>query len=291
MKKVLTRRLNLLYFLTITPLILFGMYKNGIALYAKNYSSLIESLKPFILVFMSMSGAFIGSFINERKKSKKIDFSYITKCKRQLLESILFACILPIKSSPVIVFFLSFLTYLFIKKDKINKPAFMYIIISIINRVLSLNIFLNAYQINNTLVYDNMDLFFGLGAGGICSTSILGISMALLILSFNELYKRDISYSALITYAIIVLTYKMYLGAYTEIFTMLFSYNTIFTFVFIAPLISSSAYTTKGQVLSGILIAIITFGLTFVTPYSSSMIAIFVVSLMSNILDRIYIIK
>lgn len=291
MKKVLTRRLNLIYFVTLLPLILFGLYKNGIDLYIKNYVNFTQAFKPFILIFISVSGAFIGSIIKERKTNKKIDLTYITKCKRELIESALFACILPIKSSPIIVFLISFLTFYLIKRDKINKPAFMYIIISVINRLLSLNIFLNAYELSNTLNYNSLDLFFGLGAGGICSTNILIISMSLLILSFNELYKRDISYSALLTYFIIVSGYKMMSGAYTEIFTMLFSYNTIFAFVYIAPIISSSAYTNKGQVLSGILIALITFALSFITPYTSSLVAIFIISLISNILDRIYIIK
>lgn len=291
MKKMITSKLNLLNVLMLIPLIIFGFYKNGISLYLKNYVGVIEALKPIILIFMSISGCFLGSIIKEKRKNGKITLAYVTKCKEELIESIIFACILPIKSSPVIVFLINILVFRFIDTKKINRPAFMYLIVSIINRFLGLNIFNNAYELSNTLNYNNVDLFLGYGAGGICSTNIFIILISLLALSFNKLYKRDISLSAVLTFTVLILLHKIIGVAYTEIFSALFSYNILFAFVFMAPNLHTSAYTVKGQVLSGILIACLTFALSFITPYNSAIIAILCISFISSVIDRIYVIK
>ena len=71
MKTVLNKKLNLIMAISIFLLVLFGFYKNGISLYQKDYISFFEMFKPLIIVLMSISGSIIGSFIRERKKSKK----------------------------------------------------------------------------------------------------------------------------------------------------------------------------------------------------------------------------
>ena len=48
-----------------------------------------------------------------------------------------------------------------------------------------------------------LDFFLGLGSGGICSTSILLTTIALLVLSFNKLYKKEIPIAAIIIFIVI----------------------------------------------------------------------------------------
>ena len=73
----LTSRLYLTYILTLIPFILFGLYKNGYELYKKDYINLLESLKPLILIFMSIVGTILGILIKTHRKTKKWDINLL----------------------------------------------------------------------------------------------------------------------------------------------------------------------------------------------------------------------
>ena len=79
--------------------------------------------------------------------------------------------------------------------------------------------------------------------------------------------------------------------SYGEIFKTLCGYNAMFGFVFVAPILKYSAYTTKGKVLSGILIGILTYFIILLVPYAACMISIIIVNLLTPIIDRIFVIK
>ena len=138
MKNILNKHLNKITCVFIALLVLFGFYKNGISLYIKNYITLLEMFKPLLLVFISISGAVIGSFIGEKRKHKKIKLNYLDNLKSTIIESAIFACVLPINTSPIILFVLTLIIYMLFYKIKINKIAISFIVISIINRLLDL---------------------------------------------------------------------------------------------------------------------------------------------------------
>jgi len=268
----LISKLNLTTLITLIPLILFGFYKHGIYLYKKEYIDLFGALKPLIIITLSVVGALLADVIKE-------------------LESIILAMVLPIKSSPVIVFIIVTLVNLFLDKIKINKIALMYLLLALINSLLGLNTFQNTYELTNSLNYDGFDLFLGFGSGGICATSILLITASIIILSFNKLYKRDLVVSSIIVFILLGTIPYMISEEYSEILKFIFGYNILFSFVYIAPNLLYSTYTLKGQILSGIVLAFLTYFLTFVTPYNAVFISIIIVSLLSGIFDRIFVIK
>lgn len=290
-KRSLNTRLYLMYFIALVPLLLFGLYKNGILLYKKGLVDGITSLKVPIVIAMGIIGAFLGALLREKKKGKTVDVGILNKCKVDVLEAILVVAILPLKSSPIVVFLVTFIFSIFHKKISINRIALMYIVIEGINVLFGLNTFTNAYELSTAANYDGIDLFFGLGSGGICSTSILLILLALLFLSFCKLYKREVAYSSLLAFLALSIGSFMILGKYTEIFPLIFGYNIFFSLVFIAPNLYSSSYTVKGQIMSGILIGILTFIISFFAPYAAVILAIAFVSLINGIIDRIFVIK
>ena len=175
--------------IALCPLVIYGLFKNGIFLYKKDLVNFIMMFKPILILLMSVSGAFIGGFLREYKRQGKISFKMINRTKTNVIEAILVACILPIKSSPLVVFGISFLVSLFLSTVKFNRIALMYLFIEGINVLFKLNVFENVYEASTVLNYDALDLFWGLGVGGINSTSILFILLGLVFLCFNKLYK------------------------------------------------------------------------------------------------------
>ncbi len=289
-RKFMTR-LYLMYIIALVPLILFGLYKNGIELYSKGLVDFLNMFKPLIILLMGLIGALVGSLVREVKKAGKFDISILDKCKCDIVEAMLVVAILPLSSSPIIVFLVTFAFSLMFSKLKVNRIVLEYILIEGSNVLFGLNNFHNAYEINTVLNYNGIDLFFGSGAGGIFATNILFILIALVFLSFNKLYKKEMVYSALVVFLVISIVPFMIRGAYTEILPFIFGYNFFFILVFIAPNLYSSSYTVKGQILSGVLIGLLTYGLYYLTPYTSCLLAVLIVSLLKGVIDRIFVIK
>lgn len=291
MKKGLSNRLYLMYIIALCPLVIYGLFKNGILLYKKDLVNFIMMLKPILILLMSVSGAFIGGFLREYKRQGKISFKMINRTKTNVIEAILVACILPIKSSPLVVFGISFLVSLFLSKVKFNRIALMYLFIEGINVLFKLNVFENVYEASTVLNYDALDLFWGLGVGGINSTSILFILLGLVFLCFNKLYKKEIVFSSIISFLILGIVPFMIREEYLNICPFIFGFNILFILVFILPNLYSSSYTLKGQIASGISVGILTYLLSFVTPYTACILAVLIVSVLSGIIDRIFVIK
>jgi len=289
-KKNISSRLYLMYALCLMPLIIYGLFKNGINLYRKDLVDTLGMLKPAILLAMGATGALLGSIFRELKTNKNSK-EIFNKCKGNIVEATLLVCILPLKTSPIVTFIVTFLFGLFIPQLKVNKIAIMYLIVEGINVLLHLNSFDNPYLENTLLKYDGIDLFWGLGQGGIFSTNILFIIIGFIILSFNKLYKKEMVISSLITFLTLGTIPFMIMGKYDHIFPYIFGYNILFILVYIGPNLYSSSYTTKGQILSGILIGILTYILSFFTPYTAAILAIIIVSLLKGIIDRIFVIK
>ena len=280
-----------MYLIALIPLVVFGFYKNGIDLFQKGLVGFGGCLRPLLILLAGVGGALIGGIARERRKGIKIDRSMADKLKGDIVEAVLIVAILPIASNPIIIFVSTFVFSFFLPKLSLNKVALMYLIIEGTNVLLGLNKFANVYEMNTALNYDGYDLFFGSGTGGIFSTNIFLITMALIFLSFCKLYKRETVYSSLVTFLILAIVPAMVMGNYKEIIPYIFGYNILFILVFIAPNLYSSSYTVKGQIVSGVLIGILTFALSFVTPYTAAIIAVLIASLLKGILDRMFVIK
>ena len=289
--KKITTRLNLLYIIALIPLLLFGSYKNIVFLSNRSNISLLMSLKMLAIIFMGISGSIIGISIKSLKKNKKITFKDIYNERELLIEALLMSMMLPLKASPFILFVVSFILSLINLKVKLNKVAIMYLIVFIIDEILQLNTFDIAIAFKNPIALRWTDLLIGLGEGGIASTSIILILIGLIVLCFNPIYKKEIAISSIATFSLLVIIPNMISTTYGDIFKMLCGYNALFSFVFVAPMLRYTAYTTKGKILSGILIAVLTYFLILLVPYAASMVAILLVNIITPIIDRIFVIK
>lgn len=291
MKKSLTTRIYIMYGIALLPLLIFGFYKNGISLYAKDYIDFYPMFRSIIIMVLALGGALTGSAFREYLKDKKVSDKSLKRCKTDIVEALLVSCILPINTNMLVAFIVPLLSSLLLNRVKFNRIALMYLAIEGANVLLKVNSFKNVYEASTVLNYDGFDLFLGMGPGGMFSTSVLFILLGTIFLSFNKLYKRELVFSSIGTFLILGIIPSMMRGAYTGIFPYIFGYNVLFVLAFIAPNIESSCYTEKGQITSGILIGILTYAISFISPYTAAVGAVFIVSLLSGILDRIFVIK
>ena len=280
-----------MYLLALVPLIAFGWYKNGLHLYERGLINFYEMLRPLIILLSSILGSFLGGFLREWKKGSKLDRQVLNKLKGDIVEATLVGAMLSVDSNFLVVFAVAFIFSLSFSKVNVNKVALIYLVIFGINALLGLNTFQNVYQANTALNYDGYDLFFGSGAGGIFSTNVFLILLAMGFLSANKLYKKETVFTASLVFIILSVITNVISNNYLGILPYIFGYNFLFVFVFVAPNLYSSSYTTKGQIVSGILIAVLTFALSFVIPYASASIAALVLSALKSVLDRIFVIK
>ena len=290
-KKGISQRLYFTTFLCLIPLILFGLYKNGLQLYKKDLITPILMLKPLIIIAMSLAGSFIGTIFREFKNKNKDIHKILNNNKIIFLESIIIALLMPINSSPIFLFIAMIIMSLFFRRFELNRIALFYIGLEVINKIFGMNSFENLYEVSSMVKYNTIDMFLGFASGGICSTSVLLILIALFVLMNNKIYKREIPVSSIIIYVILVSVFNMIKGDYVNILPTIFSYNVLFIYVFVAPNLYSSSYTEKGKVLSGVVIGVLTFILSFFTYYGSAIIACFIVSILRNILDKPFILK
>lgn len=280
-----------MYLLALVPLIVFGWYKNGLHLYSRGLINFYEMLRPLIILLSSILGSFLGGLLREWKKGGKLDRQVLNKLKGDIVEATLVGAMLSVDSNFLVVFAVTFIFSLSFSKVNVNKVALIYLVIFGINALLGLNTFQNVYQANTALNYDGYDLFFGSGAGGIFSTNAFLILLAMGFLSSNKLYKKETVFTASLVFIILSVITNVISNNYLGILPYIFGYNFLFVFVFVAPNLYSSSYTTKGQIVSGILIAVLTFALSFVIPYASATIAVLVISALKGVLDRIFVIK
>lgn len=290
MKRLLNKNLNLIVCMNLILLIIFGFYKNGIFLYQKGLISLFEMFKPLLLILICISGASLGSFINEWRRQKKLNLDYLERLKSIIIESVILSCTLPLSTSPLILFIIVLCFYTVFGTIKANKIALLFLVVTIINRLIGINNFENVYELSTELNYNALDLFLGMGVGGIASTSIILTIISLLMLSFNRLYKKNIAFSSIVTFVMFTLIIAIFKNTYAGLLTTIFTHNILFAFVFALPDMQSSCYTTKGQILSGIIIGILTTIISYFLPYEGVFIAILFVSLIKNILDRIFVV-
>ena len=290
MKKNNSNNLFSFYIIAAIPLILFGLYKNGIDLYQKGLVSFLGALKPLILIVMAVIGAFIGIIIREFKKSK-LNLKTFEKIKMPVVEALVYAMVLPLKTSPIVILLVSLIINIFYKKDKLNKIVLMVLITLLINQLMGLNTFQNARELSNLVNYDAMDKFLGFIKGGICSTNIFLVLCTLIFLSFNKMYKKDIAIFSILAFAILVLVPCIIEANYNNIFDVLFGYNVLFALVLIAPEMKSTSYSTKGQILSGVILGALTYFLVNPLGYFSVFVSILIINLLSGIFDRVFVIK
>lgn len=270
------------------PLIIYGIYKNGIYLYKEGYTNLFGLFKPIILIII---GAFIGALVNiiyecyiKKRKDKLINILFSSF---HIEWGIILACLSSINVNilvfSIVTFIILFLSKLF--KVHFNIMSIIFILIYFIQMLLYNNYnYLNIYEQNKTLSLNFMDYLIGRGPGGIACTHIILLIIAIVGLYFTNSNKTNITISSIITLIILFTLLSLYKNI--SLSSLLFNNNYLFIMTFVATDSYTSCYTVPGELIYGILVGILTFMFYFINPIIAPYIAITIVSLFNVVIDK-----
>lgn len=263
-----TKKINGLFFLLLVPLLLYGTYKNGFLVYQKELIGTIAIFKPIILVLISVFFTIIIDYIFKRKL--ELNFN--------VLSSVLFAMIVFPNVSYItftLVLIISRIFIHFIGETKFNQTCFLFIVLYLIELIFGSTSFQNLNEANYLYDLSVFDILMGRGVGGISATSIILLLIIFALLASNIYYKKEIPITIFITYVILCnIVYVMGIDG-----TKLISSSLIFGSILVSPNPSSSPYSLRGMIIYGLIIAIITFIISFFNADIAIYIAILIVSI------------
>lgn len=268
------------YFIALIPLLIFGIYKNGILLY-------MNDLINFKYVFLPLYFYIISIVV-----STIISFIYKESYKENILISLILASTISINTNMVIYPILLFVS-MFIFKYIINKFKFSFNYIALVRLLLILSLLFNSYSYLNIgekldkFNYNLFDIFLGHASGGLATTSTLLLLVSLVILSFNKFYKKSIAITSILSYIIISLSYLFISKDYSYL-NVILSSSAYFSFIFIAPDIEYTPNNSKMMIGYGALIGIFTSVICIMfNVYEASYISIFIISLLIPVFNKI----
>lgn len=283
--------ISLIRILLLIPMVLYGIYKNGIFLFINKYTNVYGLFRPFIFI---LGGAFIGAIVNifyeyviNKKNNKNASLKDVLFSSFHIEYGIILGCLTSINTN-MLVFFLTLVIILLLSKfmkNRVNIICVCFIIIYAIQSLL-LNGFdyMNIYESNKLFEYNILDYIVGKNVGGIASTNILINLLVFILLSVTNNTKTSIGVLSMITSFLLFSLYCMI--ANINIGNVYFQYGYIFIFTFVATDYVTSSYTKLGMRIYGMLIGALTFGFYFINPILAPIIAVLITSFLNNLIDR-----
>ena len=263
------------YIYGLIPLVLYGLYKNGIVLYNANLIKFFSIFKVLYLIIISLIIYSIFSIIIKRKL--KLNF--------ELISILIIPLFMPQSINLLIyaisLFLLLFVDYYLSKIVKYNNMSFIILSIILILVIFNKYNYLNPLELTNNYLYTFIDLLFGRNSGGISTSSIIIGLILIVYFSIFTLYKKNIVISCIIIFLILT-------GILNNFnINSLLNSNAILSFILIAPELKNTPISIKGTIIYGTIIGIIS-GLLcqYVSFYVGSFLAIFIISLIYGILHK-----
>lgn len=247
------------FLLSLTPLIMFGLYKNVILNIDNG-----NWIKPLLCLFIPYLTITIYSYIKNKKIKYRLEDYY-------LLASVLFIPFSLNITIYLIFFFICFI--LSTTKIKISPALLLMTLISIYTLIANPN-YSSFYQISKDFNYTIFDYILGMGNGGLYSSSIIFGIITFYILSLNKYYKKYIPIYFTVSYLIIA-----------NIYNLVFDFNFEFVTTTILAVVILGTYSKKTPCSQKkIMIYSIILSLSCVIPnrYEYIYIMIFIYSLLIN---------
>ena len=285
--------ITLNYIGALIPLFLYGIYKNGIILYQKNYFSILDIL---LLIFIPISGFLIGLLVEYL--FTKDEITNILKNSFLPLYGLLAGFIINPNINILLFLIIVFIGLSFVKilsKEKklvANPVAIIKTIFIIVLVILGKNLYQNNYEYDVSMALSLTDVIFGKGISGLFTSNIFLILIALVFLSFTKLYKKEIPLYMISSFALVTTIISIIINDNINILLNIFNSTFFFGAVFIAPLIITSTYTKKGKIVYGVILGIICSFLTmFISKFDGVFISILLVSITVKFIDNFFELK
>ncbi len=191
-------KLVYVYIISILPLILYGLYKNGILLYQNDLISFIEIFKILIFIGIPTITILILNYI----KDKKIHIELNN------LSWIFISIFMPVNTN-ILIYSCLIILFIFLDirllKSKVDLSLVFKIILILILYLLGNYSYLNIAEETISYNFNTLDILFGRSVGGIASTSLIIAMLSYVLLYTNTFYKKNITIVTISTYSALTL--------------------------------------------------------------------------------------
>lgn len=274
--KITIDKYILRYIYGLIPLIIYGIYKNGILLYNLNLINFLEIFKILYLLIISLIIYTIYCLIFKKK----------IKLNLEVLNILIIPLFVP-PSVNILIYTITLFIGLIInhylsKVLKYNNTTFMLLFILLFLIIFKNYNYLNLAEATKSYSFSFLDLLFGRNTAGIASSSIIIGLLLIIYFSIFTIYKKEITLSSIISFILLIGLLNNF-----NIVNIL-NGNAILSLILIAPDMLSTPIKRNEKIIYGIIIGLLSALLTqYVDNYCGSIIAILLISIIYNPIRKI----
>ena len=283
--------INLLYVLSLIPIVAYTYYKNGIIMLQHDKMNFFNTTQYFVIpiVIVALSYIFEIYYRVAIKKEENLDSSFNT-----IIPYINVLCYLvcgPMDklyiTIPIIVVLDIFLKLLE-NKAYINQVALFKIILFCTLSALSMYNNANLYERVTETTFKISDYFIGLGVGEIGTTTAFGALLGSIILLYNKYYKYDISIASILTYILVGgVLYIFSSLTMKELLINTFTSGFFFVAIFVSTISNATPVVKSGRILYGIAVGLTSAVIINMAHFNIGIyIAVFVLGLLSPMFNK-----
>lgn len=266
--KITIDKYILRYIYGLIPLIIYGIYKNGILLYNLNLINFLEIFKILYLLIISLIIYTIYCLIFKKK----------IKLNLEVLNILIITLFVP-PSVNILIYTITLFIGLIInhylsKVLKYNNTTFMLLFILLFLIIFKNYNYLNLAEATKSYSFSFLDLLFGRNTAGIASSSIIIGLLLIIYFSIFTIYKKEITLSSIISFILLIGLLNNF-----NIVNIL-NGNAILSLILIAPDMLSTPIKRNEKIIYGIIIGLLSALLTqYIDNYCGSIIAILLISI------------
>lgn len=283
--------INLLYILSLIPVIIFGYYKNGYLMNKNGYMTLFKSTQYFVIPVIIIILSYIFEAYYYLGIKKEEDNAHVFNSIVPYANTLCYLVCGPMDylwlTIPIIIV-LDIILKFVEDKISINQVALFKILLFIILSALGWYNNANLYEAARDITLDVSDYFIGRGVGCIGTTSALCTLIGFVILIFNSYYKKDTSLTCILGYAIVgLLVYFVGGVKFNDILINTFSSGFLFVAIYVVSMSNATPVVKGGRLFYGFLLGIICAVCVLLVHFEVGMyIAILVLGLLSPLFNK-----
>lgn len=285
--------INLLYLLSLIPIIIFAFYKNGLVVYKAGELNLFLSLQYIVIPIIIVVLSYVFETYYYLTIKKDDDLNNVINSIVPYANVLCYLVCGPMNklfiTIPILVV-LDVALKFFEQKVTINRVALYKCLIFLVLMALSMNTNQNYYEYTLKSQVDNPgSLFLGMGIGEIGTTSTLFAIVGYLVLLFNKYYKKEIPIICLVSYLLVgLLLYFAGVVSFNGLLINTFNSGFVFAIVFVATLSTATPVVKSGKIIYSLLIGIVSAIFINLVKFNLGIyITILVLGLVSPLLNKI----
>jgi len=255
-------RINLLYVLSLLPVIIYGFYKNGIVVAQKGFISFFLGTQYIVIPIIIIILSYVFETYYYLGVKKEDNTNSVVNSITPYINALCYLVCGPTNylwlTIPLIIA-LNILIKFIDNKFTINQIALFKCILFALLSLMATTNNANLYEASiNMANLSYTDLFLGKGIGEIGVTSTLCVLIGYFILLFNSYYKKEIPIFCIIGYVFvsIIMYFVGGLGLY-ELLVNTYTSGFIFASVFVASLSTATPVIRSGRIIYALIVGVL----------------------------------